>query len=207
MADKSKYKATNSSNMEWWEYFIPVYNTMRLIETTSDRFKPAKMAINDVIDNNIKRPIRNKLGISNRKSLTESNFRDDYLEELNIITDSIANSRYPNIYQCLEDGDTIRFQVHGNDYVSNYGGTKVKRSIPERTISPRGSIETTLGSFGVEMTKDTKTIIDIYDWNKIHLDNASTYGKLRNMMGELGTPDSIPANDKTNIKIQFKRKK
>lgn len=98
MSDNSNYSATNSSNMEWWEYFIPVYNTMRLIETT-------------------------------------------------------------------------------------------------------------LGNFGVEMTKDTKTIIDIYDWNKIHLDNASTYGKLRNMMGELGTPDSIPANDKTNIKIQFKRKK
>lgn len=183
MSDNSNYSATNSSNMEWWEYFIPVYNTMRLIETTSDRFKPAKMAINDVIDNNIKRPIRNKLGISNRKSLTERNFRDDYLEELNIITDSIANSRYPNINQSLEDGDTIRFQVHGNDYVTNYGGTKVKRSIIERTISPRGSIETTLGNFGVEMTKDTKTIIDLYDWNKIHLDNASTYGKLRNMMG------------------------
>ena len=93
MSDNSNYSATNSSNMEWWEYFIPVYNTMRLIETTSDRFKPAKMAINDVIDNNIKRPIRNKLGISNRKSLTERNFRDDYLEELNIITDYIANSR------------------------------------------------------------------------------------------------------------------
>lgn len=207
--DSSKYNHENSSDLIWWEYLIPGYNTYRIIEHITDKYgKPAKQAIDDVIDNNIRRPIRYKLGLTNHRSLTERNFDSRFLNELNIITDSIAHSRYPDLDSRLERGDTINFGVNGNDYIPNYGGTKVRRSIKDRVITPRGQIETTLGSFRVRYTKNRKSITDIYDWNtRIHLDEASPYGFIRNIMGKYGTPDSIPEKYKTHIEINYKRVK
>lgn len=209
MANNTKeIKPNNSSNLSWWEYLIPGYNTYRIVEYLTDKYgKSAKMAIDDVIDNKIRRPIRTKLGISNRRTLTERNFDNRFLKELSNITDSIAHSRIPNLDERLEKGDTINLQIHGNDYVPNYGGTKVNRSIKDRVTTPRGQIETSLGSYGAQYTKDNIIINDMYDWDsKTHLDEANNYGMLRNFMGLYGTPDTIPDNDKTQVKIKYNRK-
>lgn len=200
-------KLNNSSDLEWWEYLIPGYNTYRIIEHLTDKYgKPVKMAIDDVIDNNVRRLIRTKLGLSNRRTLTERNFDNRYLNELSHITDSIAYSKIPNLDERLERGDTINLQIHGNDYIPNYGGTNVNRSVKDRVTTPRGQIETTLGSYGAQYTKDNLLINDIYDWDtRIHLDEANNYGVFRNLMSLYGTPDSIPDNDKTHVNIKYKR--
>lgn len=47
----------------------------------------------------------------------------------------------------------------------------------------------------------------MYDWDyRVNLDEANNYGMLRNFMGLYGTPDTIPNNDKTQIKIKYNRK-
>lgn len=70
-----------------------------------------------------------------------------------------------------------------------------------------GQIETTLGSYTVQATKDNIEVLDDYDWDqKVHLDNASPYGFLRNTMNKLGTPDNAPENEKTKVKIKYNRK-
>ncbi len=209
MANNTKEtKPNNSSDLSWWEYLIPEYRTYRIIEYLTDKYgKPAKMAIDDVIDNNVRRPIRNKLGISNRRTLTERNFDSRYLNELAYITDSIAHSRVPNLEERLERGDTINLQINGNDYITNYGGTKVNRSIINRMTIPKAQIETSLGSYDAQYTKDNLVIYNPYDWDtRVHLDEANNYGLLRNFMSRYGTPDTIPDNDKTHIKIKYNRK-
>lgn len=90
----------------------------------------------------------------------------------------------------------------------NYGGTRVNRGVRDRLTKPLYQIETTLGSYGVEATKDDITTKDTYDWDtNVHLDRNSTYGLIRELMNQYGTPDNAPEEEKIKVKIKSKRKK
>lgn len=209
MADNiEKNIPNNSSNLNWWEYLIPGYREPRIIEHLIDKYaKPVKLAVNDVVRNEIELPIRRRLGIVSPKSITERNFDNNYLNTLDSINISNLNKKVPDWKIRTENGDTVKILVHGKDYVSNYGGTKTNRGLSYRITNPIGQIETTLGSYTVQATKDNIEVLDDYDWDqKVHLDNASPYGFLRNTMNKLGTPDNAPENEKTKVKIKYNRK-
>lgn len=205
--EKRNLTPNGSSKPQVWEYFIPGYNIFRIMQHALAQFAPAALAANDVVDYNVKRPIRTALGLSNKRTITEKSFTPEYLEELANITDSIARVRMPDLDKRLERGDTIPISINGKDYTTNYGGTKANRGIVYRTTNPIGQIETSLGSYNALYTKDDVLITDPYDWDtKVKLNNSSKYGVARNFMGKFGTPDSISNNNKTHINIRYTRK-
>lgn len=200
----------NSSDLEWWEYLVPYYNSYRALEHLSNKFaKPAKVAVEDAVRRNITLPFKKRLGLkTNAVILTERNFSNDFLQTLDSISLSQLDKQRPRWKEETAKGDTVRILVHGSDYTHNYGGTKVKRSLTDRLVNPLFQIETTLGSHIVEATQNDIIRYDVYDWdNRIHLDSATPYGYIRNVMGKIGTPQESPENEKIKIVIKSKRQK
>lgn len=197
----------NSSDLQWYEWLIPGYREGRLIDHLGNRYaQPAKMAIRDVVRHTLPKPMRLSLETIRPDSLSERNFSNAFNKQLGEIVINELNRQRPDWRDATMKGDTIRIGVHGSSYIDNYGGTKVKRSLLYRTSHPLGQIETTLGSFNVQATKNDITVSDTYDWNpKVHLNMMDPYGLFRNIMGAYGTPDTAPDNEKTKISIRNRR--
>lgn len=139
------------------------------------------------------------------KVFTEQDYNDSFLDTLDSINISQLDKKVPDWRERTARGDTVRIGVHGRDYVDNYGGTS--GGIIPRLLSPTKRIETTLGSYGVEATKDNITTYDTYDWDtRVHLNPFTPYGFTRNAMNYLGTPHIAPDNEKIKIRIKTKRK-
>lgn len=168
--------------------------------------QPAIAAMQDVIHRNVVVPTQKTLGITPTSPIRDqSDFSDPFLNTLDSINISQLDRKVPNWRERTANGDTVRISVHGRDYTKNYGGTKGK-SLKQRLVSPIGQIETTLGSYGVEATKDNIITKDITDWSYTNLNNDSFYGFIRNRMPYIGTPDDAPSNEKIKTKIISKRR-
>lgn len=171
--------------------------------------EPAVSAAEDATRRNVTIPIKKKLRVKiSPKTKTEHDFSNSFLNTLDSINVAQLDKQVPDWRERTEKGDTIRIGVHGEDYTPNYGGTRVNRSVRDRLTNPLYQIETTLGSYGVQATKDNITTSDAYDWDtNIHLDKNSTYGLIRELMNLYGTPDDAPEEEKIKINIKSKRKK
>ncbi len=171
--------------------------------------EPAVSAGQDVIRKQVDVPLQKKFGMEVMPRIkTERDFTFPFLNTLDSINISQLDRQVPDWRQRTENGDTVRIGVRGNDYTPNYGGTRVSRSLTKRLTNPLFQIETTLGSYGIEATKDNITTRDTYDWDtNVHLDRNSSYGLVRELMNQYGTPDSVPENEKIKIRIKSKRTK
>lgn len=171
--------------------------------------EPAVSAAQDITRKNIVVPIEKKLGIKPQSRIrTEHDLSTQFLNTLDSINVSQLDRQVPDWRERTEKGDTVRIGVTGNNYTPNYGGTKVSRRLRDRLTNPLFQIETTLGSYRVQATKDDIITTDDYDWNtKVHLNQNSTYGFLRELMNQYGTPEDAPEGEKIKFNIKSKRKK
>ena len=171
--------------------------------------EPVVMMNEDILRKNVTVPIKRKVGLPIISSVkTERDFSDAFLDTLDSINISQLDRQVSNWREKTENGDTVRIAVKGSMYTPNYGGSYVKRSIAERIAKPLYQIETTLGSYLVHATKNDIITTDTYDWDtKVHLDESSVYGFMRNAMNILGTADSTQENEKIKILIKSKRNK
>lgn len=93
------------------------------------------------------------------------------------------------------------YQINGKDYIDNYGGSS--RSIWDRLSTTDGSIETSLGSFGLEITPEGRMkLYDTYDFNPIKNDftRKTPYTSLRYWGGRV-IPSSLPDKYKSHFDI------
>lgn len=76
---------------------------------------PAKLAINDM-QNNVNRKLSKALGITyEAPTITEKDFSSNFLNTLDSINVSQLNKRVPDWLERIENGDTIRLPINGQD--------------------------------------------------------------------------------------------
>lgn len=170
--------------------------------------EPAVSAADDAIHKNVSVPIQKGLGIKVKPKIkTQDDFSDAFLNTLDSVNIAQLDKRVPNWREQVARGKTVRIGVRGRDYVNNYGGQDVKRTLFDRLTKPIYQMETTLGSYGVEATKDHIRTYDTYDFDKrVKPKPRSAYGYMRVLMNKLGSSSTDPDNEKIKIDIKSKRK-
>lgn len=195
-----------------WSIKHPINSSV--VGQTMKRFaEPAVFLARDVIRYNITNAIRKKMGMKiDPKILTEDDFTEAYLNTLDSINIANLNKKVPNWRKRVARGETVRMPVRGGDYVRNYGWSNPKgkrRGLLSRLTDPVQQIETTLGSYTVEATKDKITTNDVYDFDrKTKIDTNTAYGKLRKLANYIATPEDgdVPNDEKIQIHITSKLK-
>ncbi len=173
--------------------------------------EPAVSAAEDYLRRNVSVPIQKKLGIkSNPYIKRNASYSPFFNHRVKKIVGNYLNDYYPDWRKNVMNGDTLNFPIGGNYYAPHYGGSsgEGELSLPKRMFTTLGQTETTLGSFGVQVTNNGKrpvaTVLDTYDFEPHNASENTLYGKVRLWANDHLTPNSAPDNEKIHTELKLK---